>query len=52
MVNQAELRHSLDALPKYAGVVEVIQDEASLKEEIIAAAARIDQMLQQTREAL
>lgn len=52
VVNQAELRHSLDALPKYAGVVEVIQDEASLKEEIIAAAARIDQMLQQTREAL
>jgi len=52
MVNQAELRHSLDALPKYAGVVEVIQDEGSLKEEIIAAAAHVDALLAQAREAL
>lgn len=52
IVNQAELRHSLDALPKYAGVVEVIQDEGSLKEEIIAAAAHIDVLLAQAREAL
>ena len=52
VVNQAELRHSLDALPKYAGVVEVIQDETSLKEEIIAAAMRIDEMLAHTRESL
>ncbi len=52
VVNQSELRHSLDALPKYAGVVEVIQDEASLKDEIIAAANSVDEMLKQARESL
>ena len=51
-MNQSELRHSLDALPKYAGVVEVIQDEASLKDEIIAAANSVDEMLKQARESL
>ncbi len=52
LVSQAELRNSLDALPKFSGLTEVVQNKTSLKEEITTAANSIDKLLTQARDAL
>ena len=52
LVNHTELRTSLDKLPKFAGIVQVAQDENTLKEEILAAAQKVDALILAMKEAI
>ena len=52
LINHTELRNSLDALPKFSGIVQVVQDEEALREEILTSAKKMDALLQEAKEAI
>ena len=52
LINHTELRNSLDALPKFSGILQVVQDEEALREEITASAKKMDTLLQEAKEAI
>ena len=52
LINHTELCNSLDALPKFSGIVQVVQDEEALREEILTSAKKMDKWLQEAKEAI